>query len=212
MFNDVCYYEGCPENTKSSDDDVHLCICENYFLNNDNNELECYNTLEDCQSKKILYYNDDSKQCFSSLDNCFSNGFNNYFNKICYNNGCPNGKIALSDIGDETIKNAFIEFLGINDNLIDKICVCDIISDENLKWTYSPINEQQECVNECDETLYEIEPESITHKCVDRCDPLTDYVFNDICYKYNCPENTKLKNDGTRNLFVKIITILMKKI
>ena len=44
MFNDECYYEGCPENTKSSDENIHVCICENYFLNNDNNELECYDS------------------------------------------------------------------------------------------------------------------------------------------------------------------------
>ena len=136
---------------------------------------------------------------FSSLDNCFSNSFNNYFNKICYYNGCPTGKIALSDIGDDTIKIVFIEFLGINDTLIDKICVCDIISDTNLKWTFDSINEEQECVSTCDETLYEIEPESITHKCIEKCDPAVEYVFNGICYRNSCPENTKLKKDGTRN-------------
>ena len=48
-------------------------------------------------------------------------------------------------------------------------------------------------------TLYEIEPEEITHKCIDKCDPLFDFVFNEKCYKFNCPKGTKLKNDGTRN-------------
>ena len=199
VFNDECYYEGCPENTRQSVDNAHICICENYFLNNDNNELECYNTLEDCQSNGILYYNEEAKQCFSSLNNCFANGFNKYFNKMCYNNVCPTGKISLMDIEDDTIKNEFINLLGINDDLIDKICVCNTISDENLKWTFDTTNEEQECVNICDNSIYEVEPEPITHKCIEKCNPLTDFVFNDICYKYNCPEGTKLKNDGTRD-------------
>ena len=199
MFNDECYFEGFPENTRQSEDNEHICICENYFSNNDVNQLECYNTLEDCQNNNLLYYNEDANQCFSSLDNCFSNNFNYFFNKVCYNDGCPIGKIVLSNIEDDAIKSAFINILGINDSIIDKICVCDIISDENLKWTYDPFNELQECVNICDGELYEIEPETITHKCIDKCNPLADFVFNNICYKYNCPIGTKLKNDGKRN-------------
>ena len=203
MFNGECYYEGCPTNTRQSDENEHVCICENYFLKNDNNELECYNSLEDCQNNNVLYYNEEAKQCFSSLDNCFSNNFNNFFNKVCYNDGCPAGKIALSDIEDEIMKNKFINFLGINDDLVDKICVCDIISHTSLKWTYNIIDKEQECVNTCDEDLYEIEPESITHKCIEKCNPLTDYIFNSICYRKNCPEGTELKNDGTRNCICK---------
>ena len=76
---------------------------------------------------------------------------------------------------------------------------CDIISDTNLKWTYDSINEEQNCVLICNETIYETEHESITYKCIDKCNVLTDYVFNDICYKYSCPKYSKLKDDGTRN-------------
>jgi hypothetical protein len=54
-------------------------------------------------------------------------------------------------------------------------------------------------LNICNEEIYENEPDPITHKCIEKCNPLIDYVFNDACFKYNCPEGTKLKNDGTRN-------------
>ena len=63
------------------------------------------NSLENCQDNKSLYYNEEANKCFSSLDDCFSNNYNYYFNKICYNNGCPSGTISLIDITNITIKN-----------------------------------------------------------------------------------------------------------
>ena len=198
MFNDECYYDDCPDGTKLNEENGHICICENYFFKKENNELECYNSLEECQNNGLLYYNEDEKQCFSSLNNCFSNNFYKYFNKICYINGCPPGKISLSQITNNTIQNVFFNILEINSDLIDKICVCDIINDNNLKWTYDNINKEQECVNSCSEDIYEKIPESITHKCIEKCNPLNDYVFNDECYKYGCPEGTKLESNETK--------------
>ena len=60
--------------------------------------MECFNSLEYWENSDIFYYNEEAKQCFSSLNNCFSANFNNYYNRICYNDGYPEGKISLSDI------------------------------------------------------------------------------------------------------------------
>ena len=133
MFNNECYYDECPPNTKLKEEHGHICICENYFVNNGNNELVCYDSLEECRNNNLLYYNEEEKQCFSSLNDCFLQNFNYYFNKICYKDGCPSGTMPLSDITNITIQNEFIKYLVINNDLIDKICVCDIISDNNLK-------------------------------------------------------------------------------
>jgi len=200
MFNNECFYESCPNGTHLKEVDGHICVCSNYFYN-DKNKSICYNSQEECISNDLIYYNEDNKQCFSSLDDCFFNNYNYFFNKICYKDGCPSGTILLNNISNITIKNQFIEFLDIDINLdlIDKICVCDIINNNNLKWNFNKRNNEQECLSICDENIYESEPDPITHKCIEKCNPLSDYVFNDKCFKYNCPEGTHLKNDGTRN-------------
>ena len=198
IFNNECFYENCPNGTQLKEVDGHICICLNYFFN-DKNKSICYNSLEECISNNLTYYNENDKQCFSSLNDCFLNYDNYFFNRICYKDGCPNGKILLNDISNITIKNQFISFLDINSDLIDKICVCDIINDNNLKWIYDKKNKEQECLPNCNENIYEKEPDPITHKCIEKCNPLSDYVFNEDCFKDKCPEGTKLKNDGTRN-------------
>ena len=198
IFNNECFYEGCPNGTQLKEADGHICICLNYFFN-DKNKSICYNSPEECISNNLKYYNEIDKQCFSSPNDCILNNYNYIFNKICYKDGCPSGKILLNDISNITIKNQFITFLDINSDLIDKICVCDIINNNNLKWAYDKINNEQECLSICNEDIYEVESDPITHKCIEKCDPLSDYVFNDDCFKYSCPEGTKLKNDGTRN-------------
>ena len=199
MVNDICFYDGCPSGYKLNEENGHICICENYFYLNNINNLECFDSFEDCESNNLLYYNEESSQCFSSLNDCFLKDFNYYFNNKCYNNECPSQTIQLSDIDNIDIKNKFIYYLELEDELIDKICVCDIISDSNLKWTYDSINKFQNCLNICPDEIYENEPEELTHKCLEKCNPLIDYVFNGNCYKNNCPLGTKLKNDGTRN-------------
>ena len=198
MFNNECFYENCPNGTKLKEEGGHICICLNYSFY-DKNKWICYNSLEECLSNDLIYYNKNDKQCFSSLNDCFSSNYNYFFNKICYKDGCPSGTILLNSITNITIKNKFIEYLDIDSGLIDKICVCDITIDNNLKWIYDKINKEQDCLTICNEDIYENEPESITHKCIEKCNPLSDYVFNDVCFKYNCPEGTKLKNDGSRN-------------
>ena len=200
MFNNECFYESCPNGTQLKEADGHICVCLSYFLNEKNKSI-CYNSLEECASNNLVYYNEIDEQCFSSLNNCFLNNYNYFFNKKCYKDGCPSGKILLNDISNITIKNQFITFLGIDMDLdlIEKICVCDIINNNNLKWAYNKINNEQECLNICNEEIYENETDPITHKCIEKCNPLSDYVFNDDCFKNSCPEGTKLKNDGTRN-------------
>ena len=162
MFNNECFYESCPNGTKLKEADGHICICLNYFFN-DKNKSICYNSPEECISNNLKYYNEIDKQCFSSPNDCILNNYNYFFNKICYKDGCPSGKILLNDISNITIKNQFISFLYINSNLINKICVCDIINNNNLKWAYDKINNQQECLSICNEDIYEVESDPITH-------------------------------------------------
>jgi len=200
IFNDECFYEGCPSGTKLEEANGQNCICENYFFIDENQKLICYDSYDDCKNNDLKYYNEELKQCFSSLDNCFENGFNFYFNKVCYKDSCPDGRMILSDIKNITIQDEFMKILiGSNINLQNKICICDIISDINLRWTYEEINEEQNCLYSCPEDKYESEPDPITNKCLDKCDPYSDYLYNDKCYKNGCPSGTKLKEDGTRN-------------
>ena len=200
MFNDECFYDSCPSGTKLEEENSHKCVCENYFLKDENQMLKCYDSYEDCKSNNLIYYNEEQRQCFSSLDNCFSNEFNYYFNKNCYKDSCPNGTILLSNIVNSTIQDEFIKILiDSNINLKNNICICDIISNNNLRWTYDEINEEQNCLSSCPEDKYDSEPDPITNKCLDKCNPLTDYVFNGQCYKSGCPTGAKLAEDGTRN-------------
>ena len=52
----------------------------------------------------------------------------------------------------------------------------------------------QKCLYQCP-TDYELDSE--TNKCIYICNPLINYVFNDICYKNNCPEGTKLDENNS---------------
>ena len=41
IFNNECYIS-CPENTKIDENDISICICENLYYKNNDNELNCF--------------------------------------------------------------------------------------------------------------------------------------------------------------------------
>jgi hypothetical protein len=95
---------------------------------------------------------------------------------------------------NETIQNYFIEELSLTNDLKNKICICNIINSD-INWNKTTLNEI-ECLNACGEGY---EPESLTHKCIERCNPNKDFNFNDECYKNNCPPGTKLNSTEEEN-------------
>ena len=150
LFNKKCYEE-CPLN--SIPDNTNNCKCK-FAFHIENDETTCYSDLI-CISD-YPYQNKDTNQCFSSLNEC-----DFFFNNDCYNQ-CPDDKNALYTKSEE-IKNYFKENLSIDNDLINKLCICNI-----SKGVWSNITESnqqyfQECLNSCPEGY---EPEIITNQCL----------------------------------------------
>ena len=121
IFNNLCYKNGCPENTKL-DIDNHSCKCSYfYYKNMEDNNLECLSKEENCFSQNYSYLNPDSFECFKTLDDCFKKGNFFYFNNNCYKSKCPVGKILFSSIVNQTLKKEISPILDINKNLENKI-------------------------------------------------------------------------------------------
>ena len=167
IFNNECYSKECPENTNediSSGD--NNCICSNLFYNDTNNNiLICFEeSITECPNESYEFYNPDTKECLISLDDCFNKGNNFFFNKNCYKNGCPNDTILLSEQNNE-IQNYFKNnLLASNDDLINKLCICDI---NNKNWSNQTSDNLlffQKCLNQCDEGFG---PEPITNQCLE---------------------------------------------
>jgi len=100
------------------------------------------------------------------LDDCFSKGNNFFFNKECYKNGCPNGKISLNDITEEQ-KKYFKNKILLDDNLEDKLCICNI---NDGFWSNIESNSEnelyfQKCLTECSKGY---EPEDLTNFCIEK--------------------------------------------
>ena len=190
IFNNKCYSNECPELTKLSEDDNYTCICKYLYYNDiSNNKLNCFTELESCENKNYLYSNPDTNECFNSLEDCFSKNNLFYFNYYCYKDNCPSGKISLSSITNEIIKNILLNLLLISNELIDKICICDIY---NFYWTLkisSNLKILMECSNNCEEGY---EPELITRRCIEKCNPEIHFIFNNECFTSGCPEGTEL--------------------
>ena len=167
LFNKRCYEE-CPTNSISKENNI--CECKFAFYIDNNNEIECYND-NNCPDDHP-YQNPDTMECYSSLNECFNKGNNYFFNKECYKNECINNKIALKN-QTTNIKNFIKNKLKLDDNLIDKICICDI---ENGVWTNNNSNSEsyfQNCLSEC---TIGYEPENITNYCVEKIEPPTTEI------------------------------------
>mgnify|MGYP002623862319 CR=1 FL=1 len=189
VFDNDCYND-CSniDGAEVDEDNANYCSCSlYYFYRDNNNKMICLHSY--CANEGFMYSNPDTNECFTSLEVCLSKNLV-FFNSFCFENNCPVNTILLSEINDETIKNALIAELSVSDtNLIDKKCVCDI---NTRNWKVDDtVTEKidQICTENCDEGY---EPDDITHKCVEKCDPSRHFVFNDICYKEGCPEETEL--------------------
>ena len=193
IFNNECYSNGCPNNTKLNESDGFSCICSYYFYKYTNNTLECFDESVSCEDKNYSFYNPVTLECFYSLEDCFSKKNSFYFNNLCYNNECPEGKIALSST-NETVQNYFIEELSLKGNLKDNLCICDFIN-SNIYWNKTGQNDIQ-CLEKCEG---DYEPEPLTHKCIEKCNPNKHFNFNDQCYIDDCPNGTKLNESEREN-------------
>ena len=158
LFNKICY-EICPTNT-IADDINKICKCK-FAYYNESDELKCFSD-NNCLTE-YSYQNPETKECFSSLEDCFIKQNNYFFNKECYKNRCPDYKIALNTQSSE-IKNYFKVKLSLDDNIINKLCICNI---NNGVWSNFPLNNElyfQECLTSCPEGY---KPENITHHCIE---------------------------------------------
>ena len=155
LFNKKCLEE-CP--LKTYTDINNICKCINAF-HNENDETICYD-VSNCYLNEYPYQNIDTKECYSSLSRC-----NFFFNKECYEFNCPTGKIPLAD-QNEAIKNYYKNNLLLEDNVINKICVCDTNQGVWSNITSSS-NKQyfQECLGSCPQ---DYEPEPITKQCLEK--------------------------------------------
>ena len=157
-FNNICY-DSCPENTIPDND---ICKCEFAFFV-ENQHTTCF-TNEICLTK-YPYQNPETKECYSSLEDCLEKGNNFFFNKECYKEGCPNEKVALNTKSEE-IKNYFKNNLLLNDHLQNKLCICDLSDVNTYKvWSNISSNEQyfQDCLDICPNGYI---PESLTNQCL----------------------------------------------
>ena len=168
LFNRTCY-ELCPSDAKIKIDEINnICECK-YAFYSDNNKLICYN--DDNCIAGYNYQNPDTKECFSSLNDCFEKENNYFFNKLCYKNGCPENTVPLST-KSESIQEYFRINLLLEDNLKNKLCICNTT---NKVWTKITSNGQyfQECLNECPEKYIS---EEITKQCIEITDKFTSLI------------------------------------
>ena len=191
LFGKECI-NNCPINSEIKQNQNH-CECSYYFYNN-NGILNCFNSNVKCEDEGYPITT-DIKECFSSIDDCFSNNYLYYYDKTCYLENCPQDKISLNSMEDSMNKTRLIEQLSLKESLISKLCICD-----TKNYYHGWINKNtsdpslQQCLNECPKD-YDLDP--TTQKCYYFCDPHVDFVFNDICYKNYCPESTHLDPSNT---------------
>ena len=135
-----------------------------YVLNDETTCLSDNNCIDG-----YPYQNPDTKECYSSLNDCLDKGNNYFFNQYCYTNNCPSDKSDLNSQSNDII-NYFISKLSItDDNIKNKLCICDITSGV---WSNNNLNSNnvlyyQECLNQCPD---EYEPEGVTKYCIEKTD------------------------------------------
>ena len=177
----------CPQNSKIKENS-NICECSNYFYN-DNGILNCFSPEKTCKSEGYAISSADTKECFSSINDCYLKNHLYYFDNKCYKDSCPSDKIPLNSL-DINKQNALIGALNLDTSINTILCICDT-NNYYYGWVNkgdsSPI--VQKCVHQCP-TEYDLDEN--TKKCTYLCDPRIHYVFNNICYKSECPEGTHL--------------------
>ena len=156
LFNDVCY-ETCPFIT-IADNENNICKCE-FAFHIDDKKIICYDD-NNCPSE-YPYQNPDTKECYSSLDKCLEKN-NFFFNNKCYTEQCPNQKLILKN-QSEDVKKYFINIL-IDENLVDRLCICDINNEAWINISSSNEIYYQKCLTECPQGF---KAEIITHHCIE---------------------------------------------
>ena len=170
LFNKMCYEE-CPENT--SPNGSNICTCNNLYYKDNAGNIICI-SKENC-IEEYPYLNRDTKECLESLEKC------DYFLRdVCYND-CPNDKILLAN-QNSNIKNYIKEKLFLNDNLVDKICICDI-NKSVWKKIESENNYYQDCLSSCPNGFI---PEDISKECVINNIPNDNNIICSVKYENHC--------------------------
>ena len=163
IFNNKCYKNNCPENTKLKSDGV-TCICNDYFINNNDN-ITCFESGKNCESEGYNITNLDNKECLNNIQECILKNYT-IFNNNCYLN-CPNNTKLI--YGSNYCTCSYFYYYS-NNKLIcldyDKTC-----EDEGL-ITNVDTNECFLNINDC--ILYKF------------------FIYENKCYK-KCPNNTYLK-------------------
>ena len=160
IFNSACYEE-CPNNYEPDEDNI--CVCNTAFYKDANDEIICLRD-ESCSNEYPFQYL-DTKECFNSLDKCTY-----FFRDYCYDN-CPEGKVELTTQSVE-IQNYIKEKLSLDNNMVNKICICDTANGvwSNIK---AEKNYFQECLNSCP---YGYAPEEISKQCIRTNMPTTNII------------------------------------
>jgi len=191
-LNNICG-DSCPENTEDKNNNG-ICLCKYNYINN-TNQLNCLTQEDSCELQGYNYINLDTKECFTSLESCKNRKLKT-FNDNCYSI-CPrNTKENISDTTSCICSDYF--FTEENNHLIcfEQSQNCETVPEH---YSYSNIETKEcfgsmqsciakgtlrICINNC--------INSNINKCDYSCDPRLDYFFNDICYKFYCPQGTKL--------------------
>ena len=165
-FNNECYSTNCPSNSKEDSTTGKTCVCSYLFYNNkDENLLNCFDSsVTECPTENYEFYNSDTKECFISMEDCFNKQNNYFFNKNCYKSGCPSGTLLLSEQSAEIQNYYKINLLQNKNELIDKLCICNIINGVWSNYTSDNQLYYQECLSQCP-TGYK--SESTSKQCIE---------------------------------------------
>jgi hypothetical protein len=108
------------------------------------------------------YQNPETKECYTSLNDCFTKENQYFFNKYCYKTQCPENTVPLLS-KNETIQEYFKTNLLLKDEIKSKICICNTSA---FFWrNHSTDFDEfiQECLNECPEGYF---PDPIARLCI----------------------------------------------
>lgn len=173
IFNNTCYKDSCPSNTKNEGE--NSCICQHkWYKYNDlllkvNDIIICFDENVDCPKDFYPYLNSKTNECIEDFSKC-NLEIKKIFNDIC-NDTCPENTI---DDGDSS-------------------CVCD--TDKGVWHQYTKNGKiYLECgLPECPADKIYLHDD--TKECKYSCDD--KFRFKNGCYS-ECPDGTKLVGNLTK--------------
>ena len=175
LFNNQCYKKGsCPEGTKMDILNGDVCICNNLWHKQNNNNINCLQDNECPSTHRYKIFS--TKECVKS---CPSE-YNKIVNNTCYDS-CPDGTINKKIKNEEGIEAETNE------------CECDpqfgywyVEGDENPKM----ICELSGCPVDKGKSYYK----NRTKECISSCKDNNLFEYNKICYENECPYPTLSEN------------------